>query len=431
MLKRIKDNTFLKSTLILLFGGILGKLVGFVIRIIITRNLSTSTIGDYSLLGPSTSLLSVIAIFSYSNAISKYISESSSRTKSLFVSIIPTSILINLIIIVFVIVFGRFLSINLLKEEILYYPIVSISLTMPFISVSSIMKGYFWGKQNMTPYMLSNFIEQIVRLLLIVFFLNRFNSQEYILCFLILINIIGEISSQIVMMLYFPKVKLNNIRIDLNEVKKVYRYCIPATFSKILGSISYFLEPIIITNILLYVGYSKDFITYEYGILNAYSLSLLLMPQFFIQNMSTSLIPELSKNYSLNNIEICKKRINQILLFSSFIGVISTIIISLFPKFFLNILYNTSKGIDYIKLLSPFMILFYIESPLINALNALGKTKEIFYITLKVSIVRIISIISFSFLRIGMYSLVITIIINVVFSTYLYYKEINKSLNTI
>ena len=96
MLKRIKDNTFLKSTLILLFGGILGKLVGFVIRIIITRNLSTSTIGYYSLLGPSTSLLSVIAIFSYSNAISKYISESSSRTKSLFVSIIPTSILINL-----------------------------------------------------------------------------------------------------------------------------------------------------------------------------------------------------------------------------------------------------------------------------------------------------------------------------------------------
>ena len=35
---------------------------------------------------------------------------------------------------------------------------------------------------------------------------------------------------------------------------------IPATSSKIIGSISYFLEPIILTNILLFVGYTKEYI---------------------------------------------------------------------------------------------------------------------------------------------------------------------------
>ena len=40
----------------------------------------------------------------------------------------------------------------------------------------------------------------------------------------------------------------------------------------------------------------------------------------------------------------------------------------------------------------------------------------------------IASIIVFSLFRIGMYSLVISIIINLVYSTYLYYKEINKLL---
>ncbi len=430
MLKKINDNTFLKSTLILLFGGFLGKFIGFFIRIIITRTLSTNAIGLISMLSSTTSLLTVIAIFSYSNAVSKYISDKTSRASTLFTSLIPVSLLINIVFILFIILFGKFLSNNLLKENSLYLPIVCISLTMPFISVSAIIKGYFWGIENMSPYMLSNAIEQIVRLLLIVLFLKKVVSYSEIqaICFITLINIVGEISSQIVMIKYMPKIKHISFKIDKNEIKKIYKYTIPSTFSKILSSFSYFLEPIIITNILLYIGYSKEYITLEYGIINAYSLSLLLLPLFFTQNMSTSLIPELSKNYKLNNIDLCIKRIKQIVLYSSLIGAFSTIIICLFPSFFLNLLYNTSKGVDYIRLLCPFTILFYIETPLNNALSALGKTKEIFNITLKVSIIRIISIVLFSFLKIGMYSLVITIIINLVTSTYFYYKSIKYNL---
>ena len=125
---------------------------------------------------------------------------------------------------------------------------------------------------------------------------------------------------------------------------------------------------------------------------------------------------------------MCKKRIKQIVLISCFIGGISTIIITLFPKFFLNILYNTTEGIDYIKLLSPFTMLFYVEYPLINSLQALGKSKEAMNITIKTSFIRIFTIIIFSFLKIGMYSLIISIIVNLIISTYLYYKKINEIL---
>ena len=427
-----KSNTFLKSTLILLIGGLFGKIVGFILKIIITRHLGTEGMGLYSLLSPSSSLMSVLAIFSYSNAVSKLISSSSSRAYNIFMSIIPFSLLLNIIFIIIVFLFAPFLSTILLKEPILYYPIISLSLVMPFISFSAIIKGYFWGKQNMGPYMLSNFIEQVVRLIIIVLFINHFISKglEYALCFIILVNIIGEISSQIVMILFMPKIKINfkDIKIHFEEIKKIMDFCIPITVSKILSSISYFLEPILITNMLLYVGYSKEYIIYEYGIVNAYALSTLLLPEFFTQNMSTSLVPELSKNYSLKNIDLCIKRIKQICYLSLTIGGLSTFIITLFPSFFLNILYSTSEGIDYIRLLSPFTLLFYIEGPLINALQALGKTKSIFKITIKTSTIRVLSIIGLSLLKIGMYSLVLTIIIYLITSTYLYYKEIKKTL---
>ena len=123
------------------------------------------------------------------------------------------------------------------------------------------------------------------------------------ICFISIVNMIGEISSQLVMIRYFPKFKLSikDLKINFIDVKNVLSYTLPITLSKIIGTLSYFLEPILITNILLYVGYTKSYITCEYGSVNAYALSTLLMPQFFTQNMATSLIPELSKQYSLKN----------------------------------------------------------------------------------------------------------------------------------
>lgn len=431
MLNKIKNNIFLKSTLVLLIGGVIGKLVGFVLRIIVTRKLGAEGMGLYSLLAPTSSLLSVIATLSYPTALSKIISEKSSRTKTLFTSIIPLSIIINIFIIGITILLAPTLS-TLLKNETLYFPIICLSLVTPFISISSIIKGYFWGKQNMFPYMLSNFIEQVTRLILITLFINKFLSISltHAISFIILVNAAGEVVSQLVMMYFFPK----NIRPSINDfnkndIKKVMDICVPSTSSKIIGSISYFLEPIVLTNVLMYVGYSKDFIVYEYGVINAYAMSLLLMPQFFTQNMATSLVPELSKYYSLGNNEMCKKRIKQIVLISCSIGGLSTLIITLFPTFFLNILYHTTLGLDYIRLLSPFTILFYIEYPLINALQALGKSKIAMKCTIISSIIRLISIASLSLLKIGMYSLILSIIINLLLSTYLYAKEIKKVLS--
>lgn len=432
MLNKIKYNAFIKSTLILLFGGVFGKIVGFILKIIITRKLGTEGMGLFSVLSPTSSLLSVIAVFSYSNAVSKIVSEETTRTKNLFLSTIPLSIIINILVIIITVLFSKSLSYSLIKNSSLYLPIICISLTMPFISISSIVKGYFWGKQNMFPYMLSNFIEQVVRLIIIVLFIDKFLNYGLIstICFITLVNIIGEISSQLVMFKYFPKVKFkkSDFKLNISIIKEVFNFCFPVTLSKIIGSLSYFLEPIILSNILLFVGYSKDYIIYEYGVVNAYALSLLLMPQFFTQNMATSLIPELSKHFKLKNYNICKRRIKQIVLISILIGTLSTVLIVIFPKFFLSLLFNTKEGIDYIYLLAPFTILFYIEYPLNNALQALGKSKKTFNITLTSSVIRIICIIVFSLLKIGMYSLIISIIVNLIVTTFLYYKEIKKIL---
>ncbi len=433
MLKKIKENKFFTSAFILLFGGFISKFLGFVIRIIITRILGTEGIGLYSLLAPTMSLLTVIAVFSYPIAISKLIAIKGKSAKKIIFSIIPISLLINIIFICFLFLFSPILSTYLLKESRLYYPIICIGLIMPFIGLSSIIKGYFWGKQKMFPYILSNIVEQIVRLIILIIILPRIlNNLILCICIIILVNIISETISIVVMILGLPKgVKITkeDIKINKNEIKDIMNISVPVTSSKILGSIAYFLEPIILTNVLLYVGYSSEFILTEYGIINGYALSLLLLPQFFTISVSTALVPELSKKYSQNDLKGCIKRIKQIIFISLLIGLISTIIIYIFPEFLLKLIFSTIEGAIYIRILAPFTLLYFIEIPLINSLQALGKAKETMVVTLISSLVKLISIFVFSLLKIKMYGLVISIILGLFTTTYFNYKSIKKVLS--
>lgn len=431
MTRKILNNKFIKSTLLLLIGGTMSKILGFVLKIIITRAIKTEGIGIYSLLSPTISFFTTIAIFSYPTAISKLISEGKSRSKKIILSIIPVSLLINFFMIIIIYLLAPFISNILLKEEKLYYPIICIGFTLPFISLSSIIKGYFWGKQKMMPYILSNIVEQIVRIIILSILVPKVIKKSIILtiCLIISVNIISETSSIIVMIKGLPKnnkISKKDLRISKHEVKEIFNISLPSTGSKLIGSCFYFLEPIIITNLFLYLGYTKDYIIAEYGILNGYSLSLLLLPGFFSSSISTALIPELSKNYASHNNKLCIKRIKQISLLSLSIGLFFTGIIFIFREELLMFLFNTKYGSNYIISLAPFTLLFYLEVPFVNSLQALGKAKECAKITIVTEIIRTFSIIFFSLFKIGMYSLSIAISINLTLSTSLYFLTLKK-----
>lgn len=433
MIKKILENNFIKSTFILLIGGSLSKALGFVMKIIITRKIGSEGVILYSLLSPTMGLLTIIAIFSFPIGVSYLTSLPGKSSKKVLAGAIPISIVLNSVIIIIVVLFSSFISNDLLHDSRLYYPIICTSLILPFISLSSIIKGYFWGKQNMFPYMLSNVVEQIVRILILIFLLPITLKYSIVLtiCTIILVNIISETSSIIVMLLFMKKntiITKKDLFPNKKDIKDVLGICIPATSSKIVGSIAYFFEPIILTNTLLLMGYSSTYILREYGIINGYSLALLLLPNFFTQSISTSLVPELSKHYSRHDKKKCIKRVKQITLLSFLIGFIFTFIIYLFPKELLSILFKTTEGAKYIKILAPFTLLYFIEVPLINSLQAINKARLSMNITIISSIIRLSLLFILSLLKIGIYSLIYTIIINLIITTYLNYHYTMKEL---
>ena len=427
-------SKFATTTLILLIGGFITKILGMIIKIVMTRIIGTSGIGLYMLILPTFNLFITICQFGFPIAISKLVAEDKNNNKQIVFSSTWFSIMFNTIIIVLIIAFAPFISNNLLHNIDTKLPIIAISLTLPFISISSILRGYFFGKQKMFPHILSNCFEQIIRLIIIAIFIPKFSnySISIIVALIILTNIVSELSSILILFLFIPKnfkITKKDLKYNKSNMKNVFNISIPTTSSRIIGSIGYFFEPIILTNTLLMCGYNNTFIVNEYGIVNGYALQLVLLPSFFTLAISQALLPVVSKSYSSGNKKYTSNKIKQSIYYSLLIGIPATICFLLFPRQLLHLIYNTNDGISYIRFLAPICILHYIQSPLASALQAMGKAKDAFLGTVFGIIIRTSLLFLLSLLKIGMWGLIISTSINIIFVTLFDYTKVKKALN--
>lgn len=429
----MKNNKFIKSTIILIIGGLITKILGMIIKIALTRSIGTDGISLYMLVLPTFNLFITLCNLGVPIAITKLVSEKKKSSKKI---IIPTTYLIliyNLFLILIIIIISPYLANNLLHNSNTYYPLIAIGTTLPFIAVSSIIKGYFFGKENVFPCTISNIIEQIVRLLLTILLVSHMIKYSLVIAVttVVLINILSEGSSIIVLLFFLPKEKINkeDLKKDNSLLKEIFGISIPTTTSRLIGSITYFLEPILLTNILKYTGYTTDYITLEYGIINGYVYPLLLLPSFFTLAISSAILPVISNSYSNNNKLYAKKKLKQAIFFSLLIGIPCTLLFILVPDKLLKLIYNTNLGINYIKITAPFFILHYIQAPLTSTLTGIGLSKEAMKGTLYGGIIKILSLILFSLLKIGLYSLIISSILNIVIVTIHHLYHVKKQLN--
>jgi len=425
-------NLFIKSTLILIGSGFFTKILGFIIRIVYTRIIGEYGISIYTIATPTYSLLLTIATLAIPISISKLVSENKGRSIRILTSATAIILTINFILITIILLTHDFIATSLLKEPAASHILVAFALTLPFVSISSVLKGYFAGKQNMMPHAVSNVIEQIIRLIIIVIVLPKLMaiSVNTAVIGLILLTILSEISSIIVFLFFLPK-KINfktNIMPSMIHTKNILDISIPTVSGRIIGNIGYFFEPIILTNLLLFSGYNNAYILKEYGAYNAYSLTLLTMPSFFIAAIATSLLPEISKYHGSNNKIMIKRRIKQALIFALCIGMFFSFLIYTFRDTLLFSLYKTTSGSEYIKILSPFFVLFYLEGVLTSSLQALGKAKVSMNITLLGVILKLLVMSILSLCHIGIYSLVFAEIINIIFVVVLNIKALKKEL---
>lgn len=424
---------FIKSIFILLIGGLLTKVLGMIIKIVMSRIIGTEGLGLYMMVLPTFSLFIGLGQFGLPTALSKLIAEKKKNNIRLFFSILPISIIINIILIITILLIAPVLSKNLLHDPRCYLPILAIAVVIPFTSLSSICRSYFFGKERMAPHVISNLVEDIVRLSLMIigipFFLPK--GLEYAVCFIILSNTISEFASIVILLVFLPKkvqIKKSDLIPKKDYMKESLSIGIPNTTGRLIGSIGYFLEPILLTTTLLAIGYSNKYITTEYGILSGYAMPLLLLPSFFTMAISQALLPVVSREYARGNYESVKRKIKQAIYYSLLIGIPVTIFFIFLPEIPLQLIYHTTEGTNYIRFLAPICLFQYIQSPLSSSLDAMGKSKDGMTATLLGQIVRLTFLVLLSLLKIGLWGLIIAISLNVLVVTFYSIRKVRYHL---
>lgn len=424
-------NKFIQSTIILMIGGILTKLLSFIIKIYFTRVIGTEGINIYAIIMPTYSLLITITQLGFPIAISNIIAKGEKTGKNVIFSIVPVSLILNLLLIIIIVLSAGYLSNNLLHEPRAQLPLICLSFVLPFISISSIIRGYFFGKQKMMPHTLSNILEQFFKFFIVLAvlpFLLKFGTVIAVSGY-ILISIISEIISIIIFLLFLPKkfkISKEDIKPDYGTIRDLLSIGLPSVGGRIIGNIGFFLEPIILTYVMMLVGYSSSYIISEYAIYNTYVIGLLIVPTFFVTALSTALIPEISK--CSHDKAKAKRIFKKAIFWSLLLGIFANVFIYFFAETILMLIFNTNDGVTYIKVLSFFFILYYLEAPIASTLQALGHAKFCMKTTTIGTISKLIMIVILSLFKIGIYSLIFAEVAFIIIVVLLNHFKIKKVL---
>ncbi len=387
-----KQN-FIQGTMILVVAGLVTRALGTIYRIVLSRFIGAEAIGLYQMAFPTMIMLITIVTAGLPIAVSKLVAEAEASRDQLKVKKVLwlALFLVGSIAIITSILFYfsiPFISKYLLTDERVSLSLYAIVPIIPIISISSVLRGYYQGKQNMLPSATSTIIETIFRMIsgiaLSFYFLPY--GPEYASAGAMIGMVIGEIAGNIILLIYyhFNRSKSNkNYQFnyfsnffDRGIRKQLSRIAVPVTTSQIIGSIAYFIEPGVVAHSLAIAGISTAMATAQYGQLAGMALLVTTFPTVVTYSLSVSLVPAVSEAAAKNNSFLIYKRLHQALKFAFIIGFPAATLMFIMADPIAILLFDNTQVGHLIKIIAPFAIFLYIQRPLAATLQGLDHAKE-------------------------------------------------------
>lgn len=197
-----------------------------------------------------------------------------------------------------------------------------------------------------------------------------------------------------------------------------------------IGSISWFLEPIVVAQSLALAGMTAINATKQYGVLTGFALPLLMLPSFFTQSISTSLVPAISEANAINQTRKIEYLLQQALRFTFMTGGLAVVILYVLAEPLMLVMYGSTKGTTFIQLMAPFFILNYYQGPLQAALQALNLARAAMInsfigAAVKIAVIFLLA----SRPEFGIYGVAIALIVGFVLVTMLHFATIIKMIS--
>lgn len=435
-------QTFLQGTLILIAAGMITRFLGFINRIVVARLMGEEGIGLYMMALPTLFLVYTLTQFGLPIAISKRVAEAEAKgdmlkiKKILIISLTITGTL-SIFFTIGMVAAAPVIATKFLTDERTLYPLLAISPMVPITAVSSVIRGYFQGRQNMKPQSYAQVIEQLVRISCVALLVKLFlpYGVEFAAAGAMFSVIIGELCSLLFMLRMFrlkKRFKVRNkvfsyIRSGRQTLHELMTIALPATGSRLVGSISNFMEPILVSQSLAIAGVQTVVATKQYGELVGYALPLLFIPTFITHSLAVALVPNISEAEARNKQQLIHYRIHQAIRISFASGALATVILTLYSDSILHFMYGSSNASKFLVLMAPFFILLYVQYPLNAALQALDYAKPAMWNSIVSTAVKFAVLIALATNeQFGIMGVAVAMVVGVVLGTFLHFATLVK-----
>ena len=361
----MKKNRFFKNVLVLLFSQGIVKIVGIVYKLYLTNKVEYGDTGNalFAAAFQVYAIFLTVCSIGVPNAISSLVSEKFAvgdgrgayRILKVAIAIFgalgfaSSSILFC---------FAKNIATSYLQIPETEIILKVLAPSIFIVGITSVFKGYFNGKQKMKITANSLSLEQIIRTICTIIFVeivsNISKSNTVIMTGIVgIAATIGDLTSLIYIYINYLKsrkeiwtdiITSKNFKKEnkINIIKSILRVSFPIAICALIGSLNKTIDAMTIVRIAKnYLGEQEA--VRQYGILSGKVEGLILFPLSFNMALTTTLIPVISGFKAKGNLEKAKQAVKLAILLGIIIGIPCFLVMFVFPEEILKILFPNAS----------------------------------------------------------------------------------------
>ena len=387
-----KDK-FLKGALILTVAGLLVKVIGSVNRILLSRLLGGEGIGLYQMAYPIYLLMLSVRSAGVPVAVSIIVAEKVAKNDY------AQAHRIFKVTLGLMAAFGLFFALLLygtagllvnsgwIRDSRAYYALVVLTPAVFFSSILASFRGYFQGYQMMTPPAVSQILEQLVRVTVMIglayFLLPR--GLEYAAAGAAFGAVPGGLTGLLVLTWFFRKArkewkhKIEKQTATVAEsvgsiAKRLVLLAIPVSCANLLIPVTSSIDMLLVPNGLGRAGFGVEAATTLFGYLTGMAQPLLMMAIIPTMSLAASLVPAVSEACTLQRPDEILRKTTSAFKICMLVVVPASVGMWALAGPISGTLYGTMKAAPVIAHLAPSITFLGIFQVTTGALQGIGKT---------------------------------------------------------
>ncbi|MFD1357805.1 polysaccharide biosynthesis protein [Fictibacillus halophilus] len=370
-------NIFFRGVLLLAAASLVGESLEFIVNMILARQLGELGLGHYMSIFPTVILIIIIASLELPISISKFVAEKEEKqhysmlkhATKLTLILTAAMIIIAVFVLPFIPVFNS------------YHPLVRwlMVLLIPLISLTSIARGFFMGKQQIGKLAFSNLFRKFAQLILLAGIYQLFSFDRETAILIALATFVG---SELVVFVYlftayllqFRKMKSqSNYDLSAGEVtKSLMAVTIPTTGLRLFHAFTNAVQPFLIKYSLTLTGLSDVAATEQFGLLAGVAITIGFFPAFIAHSLLVVLIPTVSEATAKKDVDTLKILLMRVMKITAAYGFPAVVIFLLFSEKLTVLFFHSSSAAIYLELLWPSFLFTFFLIPLQAYLIGLG-----------------------------------------------------------